>query len=123
MTNLGGGDEAAEPGLDALLGDVLVEGVPSAPTEVVDDARELLLGADLERLERGLGRGDGGGERTRRQGEFFRRRYEWMRRPIVGNQLRHATPGLGIAIVAFGIYLIGEAAYNRVYRPSGDHHH
>nr|TKW20936.1 hypothetical protein SEVIR_4G195501v2 [Setaria viridis] len=27
MTNLGGGDEAAEPGLDALLDDVLVEGV------------------------------------------------------------------------------------------------
>uniref|UniRef100_K3YFA0 Uncharacterized protein n=1 Tax=Setaria italica TaxID=4555 RepID=K3YFA0_SETIT len=24
---------------------------------------------------------------------------------------------------AFGIYLIGEAAYNRVHRPSGDHHH
>ena len=42
---------------------------------------------------------------------------------MVGNQLRHATPGLGIAIVAFGIYLVGEAAYNRLYRPSGDHHH
>lgn len=40
---------------------------------------------------------------------------------MVGNQLRHATPGLGIAIVAFGIYLVGEAAYNRL-RPSGDHH-
>lgn len=42
---------------------------------------------------------------------------------MVGNQLRHATPGLGIAIVAFGIYLVGEAAYNRLSRPSGDHHH
>jgi hypothetical protein len=56
-------------------------------------------------------------------GEFFRRRDEWRRNPMVGNQLRHATPGLGIAIVAFGIYLVGEAAYNRLYRPSGDHHH
>lgn len=42
---------------------------------------------------------------------------------MVGNQLRHATPGLGIAIVAFGIYLVGEAAYNRLYRPAGDNHH
>ncbi|KAL5207293.1 hypothetical protein ABZP36_031728 [Zizania latifolia] len=56
-------------------------------------------------------------------GEFFRRRDEWRRHPMAGNQLRHATPGLGIAIVAFGIYLVGEAAYNRIYRPSGDHHH
>jgi hypothetical protein len=56
-------------------------------------------------------------------GEFFRRRDDWRRHPMVGNQLRHATPGLGIAIVAFGIYLVGEAAYNRLYRPSGDHHH
>jgi hypothetical protein len=55
-------------------------------------------------------------------GEFFRRRDEWRRNPMMGNQLRHATPGLGIAIVAFGIYLVGEAAYNRLYRPSGDHH-
>ena len=42
---------------------------------------------------------------------------------MVGNQLRHATPGLGIAIVAFGIYLVGEAAYNRLYRPAGENHH
>ncbi|BAS96395.1 Os06g0172901, partial [Oryza sativa Japonica Group] len=56
------GGEAAEAGLDALLGDVLVEGVPGAPPEVVDDARELLLGADAERLEAGLGGGDGAGD-------------------------------------------------------------
>ncbi|KAM7481957.1 hypothetical protein LguiB_006540 [Lonicera macranthoides] len=46
-------------------------------------------------------------------GEFFRRRDEWRKHPMLSNQLRHATPGLGIAIVAFGIYLIGETAYNK----------
>ncbi|ERM99784.1 hypothetical protein AMTRI_Chr11g158830 [Amborella trichopoda] len=46
-------------------------------------------------------------------GEFFRRRDEWRKHPMLGNQLRHATPGLGIAIVAFTIYCVGEAAYNR----------
>uniref|UniRef100_A0A0E0HXA5 Uncharacterized protein n=1 Tax=Oryza nivara TaxID=4536 RepID=A0A0E0HXA5_ORYNI len=54
-------------------------------------------------------------------GEFFQRRDE--RHPMVGNQLRHTTPRLGIAIVAFGIYLVNVATYNRLYRPSGDHHH
>ncbi|KAF9610565.1 hypothetical protein IFM89_023265 [Coptis chinensis] len=39
-------------------------------------------------------------------GEFFKRRDEWRKHPMVGNQLRHATPGLGIALVAFGIYLV-----------------
>jgi hypothetical protein len=57
-----------------------------------------------------------GGKGLNATGEFFRRRDEWRRHPSVGNQLRHATPGLGIAIV-------GEAAYNRLYRPSSDHHH
>jgi hypothetical protein len=42
---------------------------------------------------------------------------------MVGNPLRHTTPGLDIAIVGFGIYLIVEAAYNRLKRPSGNHHH
>lgn len=64
-----------------------------------------------------------GGKGLNATGEFFRRRDEWRRHPMAGNQLRHATPGLGIAIVAFGIYLVGEAAYNRLYRPSGDNHH
>ncbi|KAK8551525.1 hypothetical protein V6N12_040161 [Hibiscus sabdariffa] len=41
-------------------------------------------------------------------GEFFKRRDEWRKHPMLGNQLRHATPGLGIALVAFGIYLVGE---------------
>ncbi|AQK59155.1 NADH dehydrogenase [ubiquinone] 1 beta subcomplex subunit 3-A [Zea mays] len=51
------------------------------------------------------------------------RRDEWRRHPMVGNPLRHTTPGLDIAIVGFGIYLIVEAAYNRLKRPSGNHHH
>ncbi|CAN6450429.1 unnamed protein product [Victoria cruziana] len=53
-------------------------------------------------------------------GEFFRRRDEWRKHPMLTNQLRHATPGLGIALVAFGIYLVGEAVYKRANPPS--HH-
>ncbi|KAK7376408.1 hypothetical protein VNO78_34694 [Psophocarpus tetragonolobus] len=68
----------------------------------------------------------GSGKHT---GEFFRRRDEWRKHPMLSNQLRHATPGLGIALVAFGIYLVGEQVYNTLYAshpPSrvkaGDHH-
>ncbi|URE09914.1 NADH dehydrogenase ubiquinone 1 beta subcomplex subunit [Musa troglodytarum] len=58
-------------------------------------------------------------------GEFFRRRDEWRKHPMLTNNLRHATPGLGIALVAFGVYLAGEAAYNYFHRPdphSTTHH-
>ncbi|KAL6971361.1 hypothetical protein U1Q18_031039, partial [Sarracenia purpurea var. burkii] len=33
------------------------------------------------------------------------------------NQFHHALPGLGIALVTFAIYLVGEAAYNKIYAP------
>ncbi|KAJ0972915.1 hypothetical protein J5N97_020874 [Dioscorea zingiberensis] len=55
-------------------------------------------------------------------GEFFKRRDEWRKHPMVGNQMRHALPGLGTALVAFGIYLVGETVYNRFYRASDSHH-
>ncbi|KAI5653592.1 hypothetical protein M9H77_30779 [Catharanthus roseus] len=56
-------------------------------------------------------------------GEFFRRRDEWRKHPMLTNQFRHAAPGLGIAVVGFGIYLVGEFAYNRIYAPSHSHSH
>ncbi|KDP32435.1 hypothetical protein JCGZ_13360 [Jatropha curcas] len=55
-------------------------------------------------------------------GEFFKRRDEWRKHPMLTNQFRHATPGLGIAIVAFGIYLVGEQVYNKLYALSPTHH-
>ncbi|XP_057801831.1 NADH dehydrogenase [ubiquinone] 1 beta subcomplex subunit 3-B-like isoform X2 [Salvia miltiorrhiza] len=55
-------------------------------------------------------------------GEFFKRRDEWRKHPMLTNQWRHATPGLGIALVAFGIYLVGETAYNKIYAPKSDSH-
>ncbi|XP_076954100.1 NADH dehydrogenase [ubiquinone] 1 beta subcomplex subunit 3-B-like [Bidens hawaiensis] len=48
-------------------------------------------------------------------GEFFRRRDAWRSHPMLTNQFRHATPGLGIALVAFGVYVAGEFAYNKIY--------
>ncbi|KAI3473917.1 hypothetical protein Pfo_028111 [Paulownia fortunei] len=56
-------------------------------------------------------------------GEFFRRRDEWRKHPMLTNQWRHATPGLGIALVAFGIYLVGETAYNNIYAAPKSHSH
>nr|XP_028961692.1 NADH dehydrogenase [ubiquinone] 1 beta subcomplex subunit 3-A-like [Malus domestica] len=50
--------------------------------------------------------------------EFFRRRDEWRKHPMLSNQLHHATPGIGIAIVAFGVYLVGEQIYDRLIAPS-----
>ncbi|RXH73425.1 hypothetical protein DVH24_016247 [Malus domestica] len=47
-------------------------------------------------------------------GEFFRRRDEWRKHPMLSNQLRHATPGLGIALVAFGVYLVGEQTIGHI---------
>ncbi|KAF3321737.1 NADH dehydrogenase [Carex littledalei] len=54
-------------------------------------------------------------------GEFFRRRDEWRRHPMMINNFRHATPGLGIALVAFGIYVAGEYAYNHFSAPKPHH--
>ncbi|KAJ1427080.1 NADH dehydrogenase [Sesbania bispinosa] len=65
----------------------------------------------------------GSGGAGKHTAEFFRRRDEWRKHPMLGNQLRHATPGLGIAIVAFGIYLVGEQVYNRMLAPSHSHSH
>ncbi|CDP08366.1 unnamed protein product [Coffea canephora] len=56
-------------------------------------------------------------------GEFFRRRDEWRKHPMLTNQFRYAIPGLGIALVAFGIYLVGEAAYSKIYATSHSHSH
>jgi hypothetical protein len=38
--------------------------------------------------------------------EFFRRRDEERKHPMLGSQMRHATSGLGIVLVAFGVYLL-----------------
>ncbi|XP_044482695.1 NADH dehydrogenase [ubiquinone] 1 beta subcomplex subunit 3-B-like, partial [Mangifera indica] len=59
-------------------------------------------------------------------GEFFKRRDKWRKHPLLTSNLRQATPGLGIALVAFGIYLVGEQVYYRVIAPSpshSQHHH
>ncbi|CAI9101469.1 OLC1v1038803C1 [Oldenlandia corymbosa var. corymbosa] len=56
-------------------------------------------------------------------GEFFRRRDEWRKHPMLTNQFRHAVPGLGLGLAAFGVYLAGEFVYNKIYAPSHSHSH
>ncbi|KAL1294988.1 hypothetical protein HN51_055826 [Arachis hypogaea] len=54
--------------------------------------------------------------------EFFWRRDEWRKHPMLTNQFRHALPGFGIAVVAFGIYLVGEQIFSRAGAPSSHSH-
>ncbi|KMZ60392.1 NADH dehydrogenase [ubiquinone] 1 beta subcomplex subunit 3-B [Zostera marina] len=54
-------------------------------------------------------------------GEFFRRRDEWRKHPMLTTNLRTAIPGLGTALVAFGIYCVGEAVYKKFNTPSDSH--
>ncbi|CAN0911842.1 NADH dehydrogenase [ubiquinone] 1 beta subcomplex subunit 3-B [Linum grandiflorum] len=56
-------------------------------------------------------------------GEFFRRRDEWRKHPMLTNQFRHALPGFGIGVAAFAVYLIGEQIFNRVGAPSSSASH
>jgi NADH dehydrogenase (ubiquinone) 1 beta subcomplex subunit 3 len=47
-------------------------------------------------------------------------RYEaWRKHPMLSNNLRHSLPGLGIATVAFGVFV----AYDKLLAGhSGGHH-
>jgi hypothetical protein len=63
-------------------------------------------------------------------GDFFRARDEFRRHPFISNNFRRATPGLGIALTAFGVYLFAEGMYERLYKPKqqsavghGEHAH
>ncbi|KAF3496105.1 hypothetical protein DY000_02054915 [Brassica cretica] len=46
-------------------------------------------------------------------GEFFRRRDEWRKHPMLSNQMRHALPGLAIGVAAFCVYLVGQNIHER----------
>ncbi|CAN6885338.1 unnamed protein product, partial [Brassica oleracea] len=56
-------------------------------------------------------------------GEFFRRRDEWRKHPMLSNQMRHALPGLGIGVAAFCLYLVGEQIYSKALAPSKSSSH
>nr|ABK21539.1 unknown [Picea sitchensis]ABR16868.1 unknown [Picea sitchensis] len=56
-------------------------------------------------------------------GEFFRRRDEWRKHPMLTNNIRNATPGLGIALAVFGVYLFVDGMYSRFsQKPSKSSH-
>jgi len=56
-------------------------------------------------------------------GEFFKRRDEWRKHPMLTNNIRNATPGLGIALVAFGVYLFVDGMYSRFSEKSSKSSH
>ncbi|KAI5056529.1 hypothetical protein GOP47_0028347 [Adiantum capillus-veneris] len=59
-------------------------------------------------------------------GDFFRARDEFRRHPTIYKNFQKACPGLGIALVAFGVYLVAETAYDKLTKPkstSADPHH
>ncbi|XP_019056656.1 PREDICTED: NADH dehydrogenase [ubiquinone] 1 beta subcomplex subunit 3-B-like [Tarenaya hassleriana] len=55
-------------------------------------------------------------------GEFFRRRDEWRKHPMLSNQMRHALPGLGLGVAAFCVYLVGEQIYSKLSAPAPSSH-
>ncbi|CAH8266532.1 unnamed protein product [Arabidopsis lyrata] len=56
-------------------------------------------------------------------GEFFRRRDEWRKHPMLSNQMRHALPGLGIGVASFCVFLVGEQIYSKLMAPSSQPSH
>ncbi|XP_028101184.1 NADH dehydrogenase [ubiquinone] 1 beta subcomplex subunit 3-B-like [Camellia sinensis] len=117
--------------MDALV-IVLVSGVSFCPAKnivgcyngcVRASTMDTLVRKEKNKRERERERERETGKPLGPTGEFFRRRDEWRKHPMLTNQLRHATPGLGIALVAFGIYLVGETAYNKISAPSHSHSH
>ena len=49
-------------------------------------------------------------------GDFFRARDEFRKHPFISHNFRRATPGLGIALVAFGAYLFIDGMYEKLYK-------
>lgn len=55
-------------------------------------------------------------------GDFFKSRDEYRKHPILNGHLRRATPGLGIALGLFGVYLIVDGIASRFSAPKKEHH-
>ena len=55
-------------------------------------------------------------------GSFFKSRDEYRKHPILNGHLKRATPGLGIALGLFGVYLIVDGISSRVSAPKKEHH-
>jgi len=47
-------------------------------------------------------------------GSFFASRDAYRKHPLISNNLRRATPGLGIALAAFGVYLFVEGMTSKL---------
>lgn len=54
-------------------------------------------------------------------GAFFKSRDDYRKHPILNGHLKRATPGLGIALGLFGVYLIVDGISSKFSAPK-DHH-
>lgn len=55
-------------------------------------------------------------------GAFFKSRDDYRKHPILNGHLKRATPGLGIALGLFGVYLIVDGISSKFSAPKKDHH-
>jgi hypothetical protein len=77
-----------------------------------------LLGAQnhKSRSRAGLAsdRFSGGSKPRVAKGSFFAARDAYRKHPLISNNLRRATPGLGIALAALGVYLFVEGMTSKL---------
>lgn len=61
----------------------------------------------------------------KRTTEFFKSLDEYRKHPMLNNNLRRATPGLGIAVAAFAVYLFVDGMATKLGGKGGheSHHH
>lgn len=55
-------------------------------------------------------------------GDFFKSRDDYRKHPIISGNLKRATPGLGIALGLFGVYLVVDTIASRFSEPKKEHH-
>jgi hypothetical protein len=77
-----------------------------------------LLGAQNHKSRSRAGmasdRFSGGSKPRVATGSFFAARDAYRKHPVISNNLRRATPGLGIALAAFGVYLFVEGMTSKL---------
>ncbi|KAH9536210.1 hypothetical protein CY35_17G096600 [Sphagnum magellanicum] len=69
-----------------------------------------MMGLSLD----GVDKFSGGSKPHVATGSFFAAKDAYRKHPVINNNLRHPTPGLGIALAAFGVYLFVEGMTSKL---------